>query len=72
MSSDRYLYCVAFSSSERPGYVWVEFVEASRARAKAKATGPGRTGFVLTYPEAEAPVVGQYLHFGLLEAAGLV
>lgn len=72
MSSDRYLYCVAFPSSERPGYVWVEFVESSRDRAQSLAFGLGRTGFVLTYPEAEAPLVGQYLHFGMLEAAGLV
>lgn len=72
MPNDHYLYCVAFPSSKKPGYLWVEFVEASRARANAKATGPGRTGFVLTYPEAECPVVGQYLHFGMLEAAGLL
>lgn len=71
MSQKRYLYVVAFPSSKRPGFVWVEYVEPSRTRAEALACGLGRTGFVLSYPEAECPVVGQYLNVGLLEAAGL-
>lgn len=70
MSNDRYLYCVAFPSSRRPGYLCVNYVESTRELARERAFGPGRTGFVLSYLESECPVVGQYLNVKLLEAAG--